>query len=306
MASKMLLWVTTWAVVGASPGTAQVELMRLDPRWTVGDADGPMAFGEITDVAVLTGDRIVVLDRAERALWLLDAAGELVSKTGRSGRGPGEFVEPAAMDVSGEQLFVLDQGAGRVSVYAIDNQELRLLDDWALPGLFYDICAVGQQVFVLGAFENHAVHDLSTDGTFIRSFDPVPDANPGDFVAQEEQGFFCSGRLVCDPSSRRLIVAPTMRRTLRAFDLNGRAVWSAALPDFHEAQLVSRGSAYGMAPDPRSRWLGGRPKGTWVLPTRGLDEPHFAARSRLRERHESLLLEEVAEATEEEPDGSAI
>jgi hypothetical protein len=244
--------------------------MPHEPTWTVGDEDGPLSFGNITDVGRLDDGRVIVLDQLSSRLWMLDSEGRLVGSVGGAGGGPGRFSIPVAVSMAGDTLLVLDQGASKVNVFATSADSLRHVTEFSLPGLFHDLCVLDSRIFVLGLWRGMAVHEVTRAGEFLNSFDPVPAADRGDFVAQEEQGFQASGRLECDSRSRLIVVAPTMRGTVRAFNAQGELHWRVAIPEFFEARLRPTGTGYRMSPDEatgrvtQTETLGRWSDGLWV------------------------------------------
>jgi len=228
----------------------QMPALPERPSWTVGDVDGELSFGALTDVARLGDGRVVVLDEPSFRLWLLHPDGRLAGMNGAEGNGPGRFAIPIAVATADSELFVLDQGASRVSVWAARADGLHHTRDLPLPGLFSDLCVMKSRIYLLGLWRGDAVHELGRDGRLLSSFDSIPPAEHGDFIAEEERGYQSAGRLVCDDRSGVVAVAPTMRGTLRAYGGDGRLRWRTVIPEFFEARLKPTGTGYRMSPDP--------------------------------------------------------
>ena len=52
---------------------------------------------------------------------VFDNQGEFVRQVGRSGQGPGEYLQPIAPTVAGSTLFIFDPGQSRISVWNLDG-----------------------------------------------------------------------------------------------------------------------------------------------------------------------------------------
>ncbi|MGD2135756.1 MAG: hypothetical protein PVF27_06330 [Gemmatimonadales bacterium] len=76
-------------------------------------------FADVTDVALLDGGAVVVLDGMAHELRFFDAEGRLLASVGREGSGPGAFAAPVAVDVyRGDSVVVFDRALGRISVFS--------------------------------------------------------------------------------------------------------------------------------------------------------------------------------------------
>ncbi len=102
------------------PGeVAALSLVKVDSV-SLGTSDRDVS--QITDLKVWSG-RYYVLDGATKSVRVFDHRGRLTNTIGRQGRGPGEFVDPAAIAFQGERMLVADPGAGnRLSVFEKDGR----------------------------------------------------------------------------------------------------------------------------------------------------------------------------------------
>ncbi len=84
------------------------------------DGDDRYLFGEVADVAVSRGgDTVYVLDRMDRAVRAFDARGEYLFRFGGTGDGPGEYRDPASLDVL--------PWSGNLAVWDREHQRLTLV-----------------------------------------------------------------------------------------------------------------------------------------------------------------------------------
>lgn len=116
-----------------SVGVAVVTEAGIDHplEWTaerilvISPADEDSAgFFEASDVDVLPGHRIVVLDRQGKKIVLFDEEGHLLAQYGREGSGPGEFQYPLELTVT---------PGGGVTVFDLMNRRLERFDSTLAP-----------------------------------------------------------------------------------------------------------------------------------------------------------------------------
>ena len=78
-------------------------------RWLAGDS--AHLIWEVSGLARLEDERIAVLSRGNRQLYLFEPTGELSRVMGREGRGPGEFGGPAELQYDGASSALKDDGS---------------------------------------------------------------------------------------------------------------------------------------------------------------------------------------------------
>lgn len=115
--------------VGCTEGTADRGLhvdasydVRVDAELkrvaTLGTGDTTALLGKPVDAAISQNRRLFVLDRAYSKVQVFSREGEHIQEIGRRGRGPGEFQQPASIEIGpNDSLFVSAGQADRVSVF---------------------------------------------------------------------------------------------------------------------------------------------------------------------------------------------
>lgn len=96
--------------------------VQFEERFELGTLPGEL-LGDPIDVQTDFGGNIYILDWGARSVLKFTAEGTLVQKFGGvSGRGPGEFSNPSALDVTPEgEVWVCDPVNGFVTVFAVDG-----------------------------------------------------------------------------------------------------------------------------------------------------------------------------------------
>jgi hypothetical protein len=108
------------------PGADRVIRREARTLFTVGAADGALAFGAVGDVAFDAAENLYVLDRLNQRVVVFDSAGRLVRAFGRRGGGPGELVAPQQMAVTGAgQVIVSDAGRRALVIFNRDGSFAR-------------------------------------------------------------------------------------------------------------------------------------------------------------------------------------
>ena len=133
--------------------------------------DQRVSFGSLADILV-TPSGYFVADGLNRHIVLLDRSLSPVRISGRDGDGPGEYRFPRRMDYAGDQILVLDVGAGRASYLSPDGDFVR---SQLVPGNASD-AAVHPDLGLLvtgDAFVDHYLARVTARGSV--AFGRIPD-----------------------------------------------------------------------------------------------------------------------------------
>ncbi len=118
----------------------------------LGDPD--YVFGSIEAVSHTTEGNILVLDRAACSVAEFDPDGEFVRRMGRSGSGPGEFLNPLSM---------VRLGDGRVAVLDINlGGFFTFLPDGSYEGMMLELLGGEPIMYVTPSVENTFIGTLNT------------------------------------------------------------------------------------------------------------------------------------------------
>ena len=153
-----------------SDSSSQVyEIQSLGAR--LDQLDERVSLGSIADVLV-TASGYFISDGLNQRIVLLDRNLDPVRVIGRQGEGPGEFRFPRRLAHAGDQVLVLDIGAGRVSYLTLDGDFVR---SQRFPGNANDIANHPELgLLVAGdAFPDHYLARVTVDGD--SAFGRIPD-----------------------------------------------------------------------------------------------------------------------------------
>ena len=104
--------------------------LSADPTVSIGSGTDPdVALYQVTDLAPLSGGRVVVGMNAPASAVVLDPRGRLVSTLGRPGEGPGEFSSVGSVvPMGGDSVAVWDPDRRRVSIFTVTGDFAREID----------------------------------------------------------------------------------------------------------------------------------------------------------------------------------
>ena len=112
----VLALLLTCCVSVVAPVTAQdfsIEKVREIPL-----DFGDEIVGEIADIARDSEGNYYLPDRRLHTIWVTDPKGNLISRIGQEGSGPGELSWPRSVSVSEDRIVILDVGNNRIAVFS--------------------------------------------------------------------------------------------------------------------------------------------------------------------------------------------
>jgi hypothetical protein len=129
--SSAILLLASAAIPGCRAPAAEPDPFAELPVWSfeaspdlvIGSAEGDVIVS-VADVAALSDGRIVVQDNGDFSVKCFDPDGRLLWKTGRRGRGPGEFerIDWDGLAIAGDTIVVWDGDLKRVTWISPDGE----------------------------------------------------------------------------------------------------------------------------------------------------------------------------------------
>ncbi len=191
-----------------------------------------------TDVAVQDG-RIAVVDGGQHRIVVFDTDGEVRTRFGRPGSGPGELAAPVGIGIDpAGRLLVADRGNRRIQIYAPDGEFLR---QFAVPERPIDVAASrdGRELYVT-TNRKHRLLVYRPDGRLLRGWG----RNGAD------HGEFRYPATVAVLPNRRLAVVDVFNTRVQIFDRDGSFAFQAGHWGVRPGQLFR---PKGVAVDDRGR-----------------------------------------------------
>jgi DNA-binding beta-propeller fold protein YncE len=185
------------------------------PVWTVGKrGTGPLEFDRPVDLVADRRGRVLVLDRGNARVQILDAAtGQYRGAFGKAGSGPGQFRVARHIALATERIYVSDQFNFRVVVFDLDGRPLGAVGRQGTgPGEF---------VLPRGVAVDRWGDLYVADGRRIQRFAP-----DGRFEARADGGNVASPRGLAIGTDDELWVADGSARRVRVLNLQGGLVRS--------------------------------------------------------------------------------
>lgn len=103
------------------------KLKLLPGQITIGDREEAPAFYFIKDIVVDTKGNIILIDHKYPTPLLYGPSGKFLGKIGRRGSGPGEFLQPERICITGMDIYVYDQKHFGICQFNSDYQYQKLI-----------------------------------------------------------------------------------------------------------------------------------------------------------------------------------
>lgn len=196
----------------------------------IGDNDKNL-IGKVTTAKLINSSQIVVLDDSKNRLRVFDAqTGKLQASLAREGRGPGELIQPSAMEVLGKKIMVSDRVL-KLSIYSMEDDSISFSDEIRINYSPNRICAIGKFVFVTGI-------DLKRNYTIYKY-----DVETFELLGQFHKTYKSDTPLVrtmlsnnlisCNSASESVLVVSPYLPYVYSYNTDGKLQWVSKLNKFH-------------------------------------------------------------------------
>ena len=153
------------------------------------DEENGLIFGRISDIAVDSRDRMLILDGGFSCVKVYDPDSMIVHTIGRAGAGPGEFQQPMAIGVdAADRIYVA--GQGRVGIFDANGQWIEEFRHKFPGGVITDLRIVPKALYVscYDPVDKQVVHRYDAMHRYVSSFSDawsvVKPTPPGEIWAQ--------------------------------------------------------------------------------------------------------------------------
>lgn len=236
--------LATWKAVRDAVLTTGEVLTSLGRLGNTEDREAPDIFGFEMDVAIDGSGQLVVLDRRNYAVKVFKPTGEYVGGFGRAGSGPGEFLDPQAIEVlSDGRLAVVDRG-NRINMYARTDSGFSFLETHRVEVVPERACSAGGRVFSSGwrMADNTMIHEVPvTPGQSTQHFGRGYESRH--WIVQDQ---LSDGPIACLERPSRVVLAFQRIPVVRGFDADtGTLLWESLLEDYLQPPVVEQRRANG-------------------------------------------------------------
>lgn len=224
--------------LGASllPASLVAQLIAFDVVGEIGVMDGDpcVTFGLIGSAAIDSREQTYILDELNRAIRVFDSTNTCVGSLGRSGQGPGEFVQPRRLRIRSDTLFVLDIANLRIERFDLVAPEPARLESIPLPIVPVDFCLLNDRYFVLADHGGNSIHEINSAGEVVHSFGWVRDEQNPRLSTVEANGY-----IACDAEHDQIIHAVFARPEVRAYATSGPKRWVTSIPGYRSMTITA-------------------------------------------------------------------
>lgn len=204
----------------------------------IGKNEGKMEeiLGSMTGAGVVEKKFLVIADDQQHVIRVYDLkSGEYLFPLARSGRGPGELFEIAALETNGRIVAAADR-IQKIELFEWkdgDEFENRLIDIDFTP---HFLCLLGDRLFVSGFHyvNKNTIHVYDVqDGQHIKSFH---DAYPSEsFMTQM---MLSNNRVACNNSTGTVAVMNPYLPYVYGYNSEGQRLWTSKLEDFEPVEAT--------------------------------------------------------------------
>lgn len=195
----------------------------------IGDNDENM-IGRTVTAKLIDSSHVVVLDDSQNKLRVFDIQnGKLQSSFAREGRGPGELIQPTAMEVAGDNIIVSDRML-KLSIYSTKDDSISFRNQISIGYSPNRVCAIDSFVFVTGI-------DLKTNNTIYKY-----DLNTLEYLDQFHETYKSDNPMVsmmlsnniisCNSASKSILVVTPYLPYVYSYDIDGNLEWISKIEKF--------------------------------------------------------------------------
>lgn len=196
--------------------------LALEKLISIGGLEGPddRVFGQIAAAVFGRNHEIVVADARLQRIVVYNPDGSYRRTIGKVGQGPGEFVEPVALALLDDTLFVYDGRQGRISAFNYDGSFIRAFPP---PTTLISVLEPGPKGTLLAAVNvgSSPIIQMTTTGEVVARYlsQPSAEKQAGPTYTPEAGSF-------CVQDSTIIYLNPWIYELVRLGIADGAVHWS--------------------------------------------------------------------------------
>jgi hypothetical protein len=163
------------------------NVFSLEEELSIGEAEGreEYMFSQIRSMAVDDVGRIYVLDARESQVKVFDQNGTYIRSIGKRGQGPGEFITPLSISITGQNELVVDDFRSRLVIFSLEGEFKKNINIAKIGLASIDIDSEGSMVGIAIVREKenprYELKKFDSDLNYLHSLgsSPLPSASGG-------------------------------------------------------------------------------------------------------------------------------
>ena len=219
-------------------GALKSVLAKATEEISIGELTGPpeRVIGEIQDALIAPDSTVYLVDGSYMTVRVYDFRGRSLGSIGGEGGGPGEFFGPRAITITANNVLHITDSNNRIHRFVRSN------DSWVfdryvqLEFTAYDICALGDRLFVAGVRTTgpEVIHEIDDDGAVSKSFGVFYRTDSYSVLDRLVRG----ARLTCFEEHDLLIAAVPALPETHAYSTDGDIKWVTRIRSWQRPPIV--------------------------------------------------------------------
>jgi len=232
---KQVILVLTFSLYVFMTSLAFSGPIKLSLDLEIKEPENIIFYG-LGDIATDSKNNIYVLDKKEKFVYLFNEEGKFLKKIGRSGQGPGEFVEPCSIYIDAKDIiYILDERNRRVEIFDSNASYIKSIKIINFPsGSGHHIIVDKSGNFYISGyyrFQNSLMAKFSSTGELLKHFSlPVIEYKGIEFDDHSQimvNQLLCGGSM-CFDDEERLFFSYKWPHQIKILTPEGKALFQSS------------------------------------------------------------------------------
>jgi hypothetical protein len=141
-----------------APSSGYAQLSQLPHPIIIIPSDGTTINRPADYASSVNSDTMFVLDYGDKCVYAFTGDGRFLFKFGRDGMGPGEFMNPIAINVNNYEVYILDSRLRRISVFYNSGKYKKTV---SLPAISSDIAIYNNTIYTRSTRDNGIIWEIN-------------------------------------------------------------------------------------------------------------------------------------------------